>query len=234
MLCVVKGAYVPALVFGALGMAMLAGEAMRLLMLDDRKALVISPNGIDDRVTYGLIEWPDVEGISLYEAEQKGVAVRQLTIYVVDVKKFHNRLKMGRRLMRLPVVSLALSIPLNRLDQPARLILRACEYFCRQANPGVALHQIEDGFFVDKSAQFNESLEPFLAGLAAAAQSGSATRVAEAERAMTEHLQSIERSTSEKSLAAATQLRKTKWIMTAVTVFAGVVAVVAILARWAH
>jgi hypothetical protein len=62
-------------------------------MLDDRRALVISANGIDDRVTYGLIEWPDVE-IS-HEAEQKGVGGPATTIYVVDVRNSTTDRKWG-------------------------------------------------------------------------------------------------------------------------------------------
>ena len=94
-----------------------------LARLSEPDVLRVGPNGIEDRLKFGMIAWPDITSVLLHEYEIKGAKAANLSIGVRNpeaymarlgpVARFWLRLDMliSRDLIRLPIQTLDIAPP---------------------------------------------------------------------------------------------------------------------------
>ena len=189
--------------------------------LAEPEVLLVGPQGIDDRMRFGLIPWQDIDGVFFQEREVKGTKVATLSIDVRNPEAYLQRLGPLARLSRRgEMLGFDDGIPLqlHGLDMAPRAVFRLIRAFHEKAVPSGAIEGNDNLYRVDaEGAKLKTLMADFEASPARASHDELLART-----------EALAKRNRERLVEVRARVRKTQWMAIAVVIAFVVVLVLAL------
>ena len=203
-----EGAWVVA---GGSGLAFAWIAKALLARLAEPEVLLVGPQGIEDRMRYGLIPWRDIEGVIFQEREVKGTKVATLSLDVREPEAYLQRLgPLARLSRRAEVLGLDddIRLQLHGLDMAPRAVFRLIRAFHEKAVPAGAIEANDNLYRVDVEGA---KLKALMADLQASPTPAS-------REALLARMEALAQQDRERLSQVRARVRKTQWTAIAVVI----------------